>query len=258
MNLINRIHACSAQNTSDMLQHYMEYVRQQLDATMVSWIAGYAGKYDEIPWQAKLLNGWKVMDHVMPEADEEQIQRERDEYFASAQQQGIDPLARHALQNAGKTRVHSYAEVNHDGQWSDHWISQQFLQERNVNERLLGIYTLDEEAESYLMVDRAPGAKPFTTEDEGKLYRCLIEFPRVYYWLFLERGLLKSIQRPTSPRQREIIPLLISGQIEIEIAEQLQLKRSTVHNYIVELYRNYAVNSRHEFISLWLRELDNL
>jgi len=120
---------------------------------------------------------------------------------------------------------------------------------------MLGVFNLDAEAESYLVIDRSPFDEDFSRQDEDELYRCLIEFPRVHYWLFLERGLLLRNKRPCSPRHRQMIPLLLSGKAEKDIASELGLTLGTIHSYVVEIYRNFGVKSRAELSSLWISEI---
>lgn len=251
--LICRIDKGSALDTASILQDYLEYVRIMLDASRTLWVCAYRGRYVDEVWKADLLDGWKVMDQTVQMASTFDYEARRNAYFQQARTQGVDPLLRHALQQAGKTRTHRYVDVvSSKREWQEQWVSRDFNAELGIGERMLGIYTLDEEAESYLLVDRPPEGKPFSQADEDTLMRCLTEFPRLHYWLFLERGLLKINKRPNSPRQRELIPLILSGMPEKQIADTLGLSTTTVHGYIRELYRNYSVRSRGELMFLWL------
>jgi DNA-binding CsgD family transcriptional regulator len=56
-----------------------------------------------------------------------------------------------------------------------------------------------------------------------------------------------------SPRQREVLAVLQAGRSEKEAAIELGLSRHTVHTHVKSIYRRYAVCSRAELLSLWLK-----
>jgi DNA-binding CsgD family transcriptional regulator len=243
--LTKGIHSCSALETEQMLHLYQEYIRQKLNVYSVSWIAAYQGDYGRELWKTEILNGWKVMEIIYPPALNNDSKVIESEYFRLIKENGIDPLARYSIEHAGKTRVHDHKMKD------DEWIKKDFLSKRNIGHRMYGIFHLDEQAESYVVVDRLQDAEPFTKEDEKLLYDALLAFPRLHYWLFLERGLVNPAQRPFTPRQRELIKLMLTPLSEKEIAKKLKLAIGTTHNYISKIYQNLSVNSRAEMMQLW-------
>ncbi len=254
--LRQHIHASSALDMTTMLQHYFDYLRQRLHADMVGLVIAYRGKYVDEVWKADLLDDWKVMDYITPAGNISSNWALCEAYYQQARARGIGPVTRYALKHTGKTRTHRYSDViqDNDEEWQQHW-KREALQEQNVGDRMIGVYHLDAEAESYLIVDKAVAATPFSQEDEVQLMDCLLEFPRLHYWLFLERGLLARHERPCSPKHREIIPLLFSSMTEKDIAQTIGVSRGTAHGYIVDIYRNFGVNSRAELASLWFEAL---
>lgn len=52
-----------------------------------------------------------------------------------------------------------------------------------------------------------------------------------------------------TPRQREVLDLLLEGLSEKEIATRLVLSRHTVHNHIRGIYRSMGVSSRYELFA---------
>lgn len=52
-----------------------------------------------------------------------------------------------------------------------------------------------------------------------------------------------------SPRECDIAPLLTRGRNESFIAESLMLSRSTVHAYIIRIYKKVDVHSRQELLT---------
>lgn len=254
--LRQQIHACSPLDMETMLPHFLDYVCQRLHADGVALVIAYRGKYVDEVWKADLLDDWKVMDYITLSGNISSNRALCEAYYQQARARGIGPVTRYALTHTGKTRTHRYADViqDNDEEWQQHWKREE-LQRQKVGDRMIGVYHLDAEAESYVVVDRATAATPFSQEDEAQLMDCLLEFPRLHYWLFLERGLLAWHERPCSPKQREIIPLLFSSMTEKQIAETIGVSRGTAHGYIVEIYRNFGVKSRAELASLWLAAL---
>jgi len=56
-----------------------------------------------------------------------------------------------------------------------------------------------------------------------------------------------------TPRQREVLQLLLDGLGEKEIAAKLMISRHTVHNHIKALHRAYGVASRGELLARLFR-----
>ncbi len=56
-----------------------------------------------------------------------------------------------------------------------------------------------------------------------------------------------------SPRQRQTLELLLEGLSEKQVAHEMGLRRPTVHDYIVTLYRHFDVSSRAELLSYFVQ-----
>ena len=52
-----------------------------------------------------------------------------------------------------------------------------------------------------------------------------------------------------TPRQREVLDLLLDGDAEKQIATTLGISRATVHEYVTALYRHFEVSSRAELLA---------
>jgi DNA-binding NarL/FixJ family response regulator len=55
-----------------------------------------------------------------------------------------------------------------------------------------------------------------------------------------------------TPREREILLLLLAGESEKQIAAQLSRSINTVHTFVRQIYRQYEVSSRGELMSLFV------
>ena len=58
---------------------------------------------------------------------------------------------------------------------------------------------------------------------------------------------------PLSPRLRQTLQCLLSGDSEKQIAAKLEVSRHTVHVYVKGLYRRFGASSRAELLSKWVR-----
>lgn len=217
----------------------------------------YRGEYGRERWQNEKLDGWKIVAFATPAGgDRDFWKAQADVYLETIRERGPDPLAAHALAHAGASRVHSMADLREgaggegEGEWIDEHLARQ-----DVGERIVGVYHLSPETESYLLVGRAPGETAFTQDDAARLFRLLVDFPRVHDWLALERGLVAPSERPLSPRERDVSRALLGPESEQEIADRLGVSRGTAHNYVVDIFRCFGVRSRHELVQLWLADL---
>lgn len=249
----NQIHACSALETERMCMLYQDYICSLVSANAITWLAFYRGSYGRKFWNTKLLDGWRLVESILPAGENSDSRTGREAFNRLTEKYDINSIAMLAQSQAGKTRVYRAVDAAGDAMMGKNLLRKEFLARHdNTGQVMLGIYHLDKQAESYLIVHRLRSNTPFSQDDEQRFYQALLEFPRLHYWLFLERGLVKPARRPFSPRQRELIKLMLTPLSEKTIAQELGLARSTTHNYIVEIFRNLGVKSRTEMIQLWL------
>jgi DNA-binding NarL/FixJ family response regulator len=55
-----------------------------------------------------------------------------------------------------------------------------------------------------------------------------------------------------SPRQREVLSLLLAGDTLKEVAEKLKISEHTVGDYVKGIYKNFTVSSRAELMALFI------
>lgn len=68
----------------------------------------------------------------------------------------------------------------------------------------------------------------------------------------------RQLLRPLTHGQSRVLPLLLKGHSERQIAEQLGLSVATVHNNVSAIYRAYQVHSRAELLVLLLATKQSL
>ena len=59
---------------------------------------------------------------------------------------------------------------------------------------------------------------------------------------------------PLSPRERDVLELLLRGLSEKQIAGELGIGPRTVHEYVTSLYRKFGVRSIRELMAHWIRQ----
>ena len=55
-----------------------------------------------------------------------------------------------------------------------------------------------------------------------------------------------------SPRQRDVLELLLNGDSEKQIAVKLKLSQNTVHHHVKAIHRHFRVSSRSELLARWV------
>jgi len=251
--------SCAAPSDLDLSLHcYLELIKKSLNAHSVSWLAAYKGQFGRGVQYAEIMDDWKVMDLVFPQSlqDRDPLVDKQIYLDMAAANGAVDPLTKKAISSAGTHRVHSLKTELSLHSSTDHWIEAEYLSNLNVNDRLLAVYSHDSEAESYLLIDRSPDMAAFSQADELALYSLISPYGRIHYWLLLERGLINRCQKPLSMRQQQLIRFALNGQSEDQVSRQTGLSKKTVHTYMMEIYKNFNVNSRSELILLWLAPLN--
>ncbi|MFQ5806004.1 MAG: LuxR C-terminal-related transcriptional regulator [Phycisphaerae bacterium] len=92
---------------------------------------------------------------------------------------------------------------------------------------------------------RAWGDRPFDERDRLMVHLLFAELLRQH----ARRLRRPTMERPLSRRQRQVLERLMTGKSEKQIAFELRLARSTVHEYVTALHRRFDVCSRGELLA---------
>ena len=65
---------------------------------------------------------------------------------------------------------------------------------------------------------------------------------------------LDESSKSLSPRLQQTLACLLEGDSEKQVAARMGISRTTVHQYVTELYRRYGVHSRAELLTRMLRQ----
>lgn len=195
------------------------------------------------------IDGWKVIhrDRVRPNPPE--VQRLYDAWLRDHDYRD-DPALQAVIEQAGRHRVFRGPELVAPEVW-ERCATREVQRILRVSDRMVAVHALRPDLEVHVGVDRPEGAPPFGPGDRA-LAGLLMEGVRPVYarWL-LTLGLLEG-DRMLPLRHRVALGHLLRGASEKEAADAMGIAPSTVHQYVVAVYRHFGVRSRGELLSLWL------
>jgi len=134
-------------------------------------------------------------------------------------------------------------------EWFDGPVYQMFSARYGTVDSLWVGFPINGDAESHFGFY---ARKVFTDGDYELLAYALRGIKWFHRQLMLTSGPLVA-KAPLTPTERKVLGLLLTKASERVIADQLGLAVSTTHQHIVSVFRKFAVRSRAELMSLWLR-----
>jgi DNA-binding CsgD family transcriptional regulator len=151
--------------------------------------------------------------------------------------------------DVGKHRAYIRSDILGDDPWSTcetGWLLEQY----GIQDRMNAVHALNDSTEVWFVADRWQ-PEPFDAADRDWLLQFVLGLGPFAARLAMSYGLMPGQER-LSPRERETLLLLLEGHSETEIASQLDLAHSTVHQYVVAVFRKLGANSRAELMASWL------
>ena len=189
------------------------------------------------------MDGWQVLAYHRVAAPE--VHTAWDEWQA----QGHilhDPYIRTSINTAGTHRILPQPASTEPGP-----TVANLLHRTNVELRLVAIHSLSGNIELHLGIDFHYGDPSPSDVLLSELQAMVDHLAPVTRRIAMALGIQEG-KAPLSPRLQQTLCLLLSGGSEKEIAGELGLAASTVHQYVVALYRHFEVQSRAELMALWL------
>lgn len=126
-----------------------------------------------------------------------------------------------------------------------------FYQERGISDTLFVVAPVNEDSEVYVALHRLGDAPAFTRADLEVAEFALRSLVWYFRQVLLSFGVLVAGE-PLTPTERKILSCLLTGMSEKEIADELNQRQNTTHQYVVTLYRKFNVRSRAALTALWL------
>jgi DNA-binding CsgD family transcriptional regulator len=141
--------------------------------------------------------------------------------------------------------THRRIELVDDRDWYRSEIVNTMFRVSRVDDNISAVYRIDQHGTMVgYGIYRAASDPPFTKRDRVIAHLLLTGIAPRY---IREQARLQEVNS-LSPRLRQVLNGLISGEGEKQIAFKLGLSRHTVHEYIGELYRRFDISSRAELM----------
>lgn len=237
----------------DALDHCMRALARLTGAVNATWV----GAVREKNWERKNphdpLLGWRPNVCLTLNPTDE-WQRAHEVAMDAVRNNYMDPQTVALASRFGHDRCFLREEVVNDRDWNRDRINREVLAPLGIGHRLIGASATASGAESYLIFDRGDGGRGFGARERDVLAFFLRGSTLLHREMLQMHGLLNAF-RPLSPRERDVLRLLLTGISEKELAKALKLTPATTHQYVVAVLRNFGVHSRAELMAQWLRRL---
>jgi DNA-binding CsgD family transcriptional regulator len=162
------------------------------------------------------------------------------------------PTTKAILAGVGRHRVFSLQSGMVDPeayQKTEHYDF--FFRQAGIKDRIWSLSPVNADTGSIFLFDLREDGR-FGPEALDLVARTMRGLKAFHRQLLTSHGLGVS-ETPLTPAEKRLVPELLTGGSEKEIAERLSLTPATAHQYAVGLYRKFGVRGRTEFMALWLR-----
>lgn len=227
--------------------HCLRELAQLLEATNALWVGALRERGHPADDQ---LGGWRPRALKYLYFSEERQGRVT-ALLRGLHANDVDPMTLANVARAGTTRALLRRELVEDDVWRESWLYNEVLHPLGVEDRLMGTHTVDEDHESYFAIDRGPDDPPFEERERDLLALFLNGVPAFHRELLRSHGLYGATAA-LSPRERDVLRLLLTDKSERAIAEELGLAESTVHQYVVSVLHAFGAKRRISLMAHWL------
>lgn len=234
-----------AGRTADAQRHLMATLCQLLDAKNVAWV----GAVRAGPGAGDPLRGWRIgnVGYLHDAALNLEAVKELKKRWEKRE---TDPLSLYSVRETGTFRAFSLRKAM-TAEWFESAYYRLLYASRGIHDAIMVMFPLNEDAQSTFFFHGAQSRGAFGDVEIALAARALRGIKWFHRRLMLDHGLLVA-SGPLSPAERKVSQLLLTEASEKEIAQQLGLAVSTVHQYVTSIYRKFGVNGRAGLMSLWL------
>lgn len=232
------------------LRHCLERLRQRIGACNATWVGTSRQPKSKLDQNDPLL-GWRIrgVEHLHHQERRLAFARELASRLEAGQ---ADPYVAAVVQYAGQTRSHLLHEILSADTWRNSWLVREGLDEERIDDRLDGVHAFSADCESHFVLDRRRGDRPFGARERDLLYFFMLGSRTFQRELLLSRGLVDT-SSPFSPRERDVLKLLLTDASEKDIARHLGIGHRTVHQHAASIYAKLDVRGRLGLMARWLR-----
>ncbi|WED66189.1 LuxR C-terminal-related transcriptional regulator [Synoicihabitans lomoniglobus] len=249
--LIERIHclwdelaAIEASENESALMHLLRTVAEMIDAQNAYWMEAV----QMTRAMADPLCGWRpmVIRYLQPLPMDERFTQRRMRAIRSGE---IDESTVAQARLAGTFRAHRLRDIVPAA-----WYKTEFYQsyrDRGIHDSLTVGVPINAMTEGYYGFLRMREGEPFTEKQLQVAHYAMRGLTWFHRQVLLAHGVTVA-GTPLTPRERELLALLLTDRPEKLIAEELGVTTATVHTYVRQLLRKLGVSGRNGLISLWL------
>lgn len=250
--LWNELAEFPASSPQEALEYCLHALGGLVGAVNATWVGVFREKNWEQSRPSDPLLGWQPRTCVTLHPTDA-WQRAHEVAMDAVRHNYMDPHTVALAIRFGQNRCHLREELVSDRDWAKDRIYQEVLTPLGIGHRLMCVSATAPSAESYLIFDRENG-RSFGARERDLLAFFLRGSTLLHRELLQAYGLLGA-SKPLSPRERDVLRLLLTGASEREIAHALGLTPATTHQYVVAVLRNFGAHSRAELMAQWLRRL---
>ncbi|QGM44592.1 helix-turn-helix transcriptional regulator [Methylocystis heyeri] len=213
-----------------------------------AWNATWAGAIRLDGDRDDPLGGWRVgavqaLQPIAPHPDEGHFR----EILRIWDRREIDPSFLLPMRDVGKFRAYSFRR-----DLPEEWFESSFYRHHyasvGVFDAAFVAFPLNDDSESHFGFY---SGRAFTDKEIELFSYALRGIKWFHRHLMLGRGLLVASTTLTAA-ERRVLNFLLTDTSEKDIGRQLSMASSTVHQYVIQIYRKFGVNSRAGLMSLWL------
>ncbi|MDQ0513405.1 helix-turn-helix transcriptional regulator [Ancylobacter amanitiformis] len=214
-----------------------------------AWNATWAGamRFDgdngEDPLQGWRVGAVQALHPVAPHPDEGHFK----EILRVWDRREIDPSFLLPMRAVGTFRTYSFRR-----ELPAAWFGSAFYERHygavGTHDAVFVAFPLNENCESHFGFY---SHRTFTDEEIARLAYALRGIKWFHRSLLLANGLLIA-SAPLTPTERRILQFLLTGAAEKQIARQMDVASSTVHQHVMRIFRKFGVRSRAALMGLWL------
>jgi DNA-binding CsgD family transcriptional regulator len=231
------------------LQRLMEQLSRIVGARGGFWVSGERTLCGEAAFGDPLC-GWRpsYIYHSDPYPGANELRRR---WAAYAPNYLMDPHTQAVARGHGRHRTFLRPQLVDDLTWERSHQVNEVLRPIGIGDRMVGVFNVAPDVEVFVGLDRSASEKPFGMREREVLRAAMERLAWFHRRVLRELKLIGAAQTLT-PREQQILPLLLSGRLEKHIAEVMGLTVRTTHIYVQSIYRKLCVHSRAELISLWV------
>ncbi|GAA5494662.1 hypothetical protein Rhal01_00825 [Rubritalea halochordaticola] len=249
------LHKFTALQADEAMEMFLGRMGEILHSCCGYWVAAASGKELASSMKTDLYDGYEAVDFIaMPGGLSHQEVDDRQAMYSQLSiKHGVCPIAVASVASRGETRAILRHDLMNDEEWEREWVYQKFYQVNDIGDRLVALYPVDSQSESCVVFDRKVDQDYYEARDRELLKLAMAGVGQLHRELMLLRGGVDNTSRLLTPRERDVLKLILTGDTEKEIAEHLGMGRSTLHHHVIAIYRKYNVRNRAGLQALWGR-----